>query len=78
MKLLIRILELKINGVYDPRIFHEIIDRDGNHFGKCMGIILKVILILLLLKIDCGTELIPNDTTFQTMIVTKSVEPFVS
>lgn len=68
-------LELKINGVYDPRIFHEIIDRDGVHFGKCMGIILKSnIDSLVLLKIDCGTELIPNDTTFQTMIVTKSVE----
>ena len=69
------LLELKISGASDPRIFHEVVDRDGVHFGKCMAIILKSnIDSLVLLKIDCGTELIPFDTTFQTMIVTKTVE----
>jgi hypothetical protein len=68
-------LELKISGASDPRIFHEVVDRDGVHFGKCMAIILKSnIDSLVLLKIECGTELIPFDTSFQTMIVTKSVE----
>jgi hypothetical protein len=69
------LLELKISGASDPRIFHEVVDRDGVHFGKCMAIILKSnIDSLVLLKIDCGTELIPFDTTYQTMIVTKTVE----
>lgn len=69
------LLELKISGASDPRIFHEVVDKDGVHFGKCMIIILKSnIDSLVLLKIDCGTELIPFDTIFQTMIVTKTVE----
>tara|TARA_B110000046_G_scaffold34410_1_gene37236 strand:+ start:6245 stop:6511 length:267 start_codon:yes stop_codon:yes gene_type:complete len=34
------LLELKITGASDPRIFHEVLDRDGVHFGKCMAIIL--------------------------------------
>jgi hypothetical protein len=69
------LLELKISGASDPRIFHEVVDRDGVHFGKCMAIILKSnIDSLILLRIDCGTELLPFDTTFQTMIVTKTVE----
>lgn len=69
------ILELKISGASDPRVFHDVVDLDGVHFGKCMAIILKSnIDSLVLLGIDCGTELIPFDTTFQTIIVTKTVE----
>ena len=69
------LLELKISGASDPRIFHEVVDRDGVHFGKCMAIILKSkVDSLVLLRIDCGKELIPFDTAFQTMIVTKTVE----
>jgi len=69
------LLDVKISGASDPRIFHEVVDSDGVHFGKCMAVILKSnIDTLVLLKIECGTELIPFDTTFQTMIVTKSVE----
>lgn len=69
------LLELKITGAYDPQMFHEVVDRDGVHFGKCMAIILKSnIDSLVQLKIDCGTELIPFDSTFQIMIVTKTVE----
>ena len=70
-----KMLELKIFGAYDPEIFHEVIDRDGAHFGKCMAIALKSnIDSLVLLKMESGTELLPFDTLFQTMIVTKSVE----
>jgi len=68
-------LELKISGASDPRLFHEVVDRDGIHFGKCMAIIMKSNLdTLVLLRMDGGTELIPFDTAFQTMIVTKTVE----
>ncbi len=67
-------LELKISGASDPSMFYEVVDRDV-HFGKCMSIVLKSnIDSFVLIKIDCGTELIPFDTSFQTMIVTKSVE----
>ena len=27
-------LELKISGAYDPRIFYEVVDKDGVHYGK--------------------------------------------
>jgi hypothetical protein len=69
------LLELKISGASDPRLFYEMVDKDGVHYGKCMAIILKSnIDSLILLKIESGTELIPFDSTFQTMIVTKTVE----
>ena len=69
-----KLLELTISGASEPRVFEEVIDRDGIHYGKCMLIILKSnIDTAVLLKLECGTELIPLDTTFQRMIVTKSV-----
>lgn len=70
-------LELKISGAYDPRIFYEVVDKDGVHYGKCMAIILKSkIDSVVLLRLDCGTQLIPIDTSVQTMIVTqKAVFP---
>jgi len=70
-------LELKISGAYDPRIFYEVVDKDGVHYGKCMAIILKSkIDSVVLLRLDCGTQLIPVDTSVQTMIVTqKAVFP---
>ncbi len=65
-------LELKISGAYDPRIFYEVVDKDGVHYGKCMAIILKSkIDSVVLLRLDCGTQLIPVDTSVQTMIVTQ-------
>jgi hypothetical protein len=71
------ILELKISGAYDPRIFYEVVDKDGVHYGKCMAIILKSkIDTVVFLRLDCGTQLIPVDTSVQTMIVTqKAVFP---
>lgn len=70
-------LELKISGAYDPRIFYEVVDKDGVHYGKCMAIILKSkIDSVVLLRLDCGTQLIPVDSSVQTMIVTqKAVFP---
>lgn len=70
-------LELKISGAYDPRIFYEVVNKDGVHYGKCMAIILKSkIDSVVLLRLDCGTQLIPVDSSVQTMIVTqKAVFP---
>ena len=68
------ILELKISGAYDPRIYYEVLNADGVHFGKCVAIVLKSkIDSLVLLRLDCGTQLIPADTSVQTMIVTQKV-----
>lgn len=66
------ILELRITGAYDPRIFMEVVDQEGVHFGKCMAIVLKSkIDSIVFVRLDCGIQLIPDDTTVQTMIVTK-------
>ncbi|HET6243700.1 MAG: hypothetical protein H0V01_02990 [Bacteroidetes bacterium] len=71
------LLQMKISGSYDPRIFEEVIDKDGVHFGKCMAIILKSnVDSLILLRLDGGTQLIPTDNAVQTMIVThKAIFP---
>src|SRR5690554_5676386 len=68
------LFQFQLSGAADPRFFHETTDNDGIHFGKCMAITLKSnIDSLILLKLDAGTELIPFDSTFQIMIVTKSI-----
>ena len=41
-------LELKISGAYDPRIFYEVVDKDGVHYGK----------------IDSSKVNFPNDNLF--------------
>jgi hypothetical protein len=65
-------LDFKISGSYDPRIFREILDLNGVHYGKCMAIVMgSKIDSLVLLRLDCGTQLIPSDTSFQTMIATQ-------
>ena len=48
------LLELKISGAGDPRIFEEVVDRDGVHFGKCMAIILKSNIDSLVLSVGLG------------------------
>jgi hypothetical protein len=70
-------LDLKISGAYNPSIFLEVADNDGVHYGKCMTMILKSKIDSgILLRLDCGTQLIPFDTSVQTMIVTqKAVFP---
>ena len=68
-------LELKICGAYDPRFYYEVLDREGVHYGKCMAIVLKSnIDSFVLLKLDCGTLLVPTDSTVQTMLVTHNTE----
>lgn len=68
-------LELKICGAYDPRFFYEVLDREGVHYGKCMAIVLKSnIDSFVLLKLDCGTMLIPTDSSVQEMLVTHNAE----
>lgn len=68
-------LELKICGAYDPRFFYEVLDREGVHYGKCMAIVLKSnIDSFVLLKLDCGTMLIPTDSSVQEMLVTHNSE----
>jgi hypothetical protein len=65
-------LELKITGADDPRYFYEVVDANGVHYGKCMAVILKSkIDSTVLLRLDCGTQLIPADTSVQTMIATQ-------
>ena len=69
------LLDLKIFGASDDRLYYESVDKDGLHYGKCIQMFLKSkIDSIVLLKIDCGTELLPIDNSFQTMIVTKTVE----
>lgn len=68
-------LELKICGAYDPGVFYEVVDRDGVHYGKCMAIVLKSkIDSFVIIKLDCGTFLIPADSIVQIMVVTHRVE----
>lgn len=65
-------VELKISGTYDSRKYYEVVDNDGLHYGKCMAIFIKSkIDSAVLLRLDCGTQLIPDDTAVQTMIVTQ-------
>jgi len=67
-----KMLELKIVGAYDPNLFFEVIDRDGVHFGKCMAVVLRSkIDSLIVVRLDDGIQLIPDDSSIQTMIVTK-------
>lgn len=67
------LLEFKIFGAFDPFMFEEVIDQDGIHYGKCMGIILKSkVDTLIFLRLEQGTQLIPLDSSVQTMIVTQN------
>lgn len=68
----IGIVELKISGAYDPSMYLEMVDQDDVHYGKCMVILLKSkIDSIVYLRLDCGIQLIPEDTAVQTMIVTR-------
>ncbi len=68
-------LELNITGAYDPRIFWEVIDRDGVHYGKCMAIVLRSkIDSFIYPKLDCGTLLVPTDDSVQIMITTHEAQ----
>ena len=65
-------IELKIRGAAEPGIYYEVINSDGVYFGKCMAIFLKSkIDSVIHLRLDAGTQLIPEDSSVQTMIVTQ-------
>lgn len=68
-------VSMTLKGALDRMIILEVIDKDGIHYGKCMGIILEnKTKENYTLTLAAGTELIPFDSTYQTMIVTKQVE----
>ena len=67
-------MQMRISGSYDPQFYHEIADKEGVHYGKCMDVIFKSKLDnTVLIKLECGTLLIPDDTSVQKMLVTKEV-----
>lgn len=67
-------LEIRISGSYDPRQYYEVADKDGVHYGKCMDAILKSRLDnTVLIKLESGTLLIPDDDSVQKMLVTKDI-----
>jgi hypothetical protein len=69
-----KMIEVDILGVSDERMYRELIDKEGLHYGKCMTIFVKSKCdTFFMAKLPCGLQLVPLDSTFQTMIVTKSV-----
>jgi len=69
------LFEYTIVGAHDQRVFPGETDADGLHYGKCIILILESkIDSMILLGIECGRELIPLDSTVQTMIITKEAE----
>ena len=67
-------MEMRISGSYASQVYHDFIDKEGVHYGKCMDVIFKSKLdSMVLVKLECGTILIPFDTSVQKMLVTKEV-----
>lgn len=68
------LVRYQISGAYYPNPYYQSHDGNGMHFGKCMGLWLANLTdSTIIISIDCGTQLLPNDSTLQTMIVTKSM-----
>ncbi len=68
------LLKVRISGVVDPQIHHEVIDGDGVHYGKCMQVIVQGSSDSLFhVRLDNGMVLIPADSALQDMIVTHDV-----
>lgn len=64
-----------ITGSYDPRRYYRLSDGNGLHYGRCMDVVLESQLdTFVVLKLDAGYSLIPEDSSFQTMFVTKTIE----
>lgn len=64
-----------ITGSYNPKQYYRLSDGNGVHYGRCMDIILESQLdTFVVLKLDAGYSLVPEDSTFQTMYVTKTAE----
>jgi hypothetical protein len=64
-----------ITGSYNPKQYYRLSDGNGLHYGRCMDVILESQLdTFVVLKLDAGHSLVPEDSTFQTMYVTKTAE----
>ncbi len=64
-----------ITGSYNTRKYLQPSDGDGLHYGKCMDVFLESeIDTFVILKLDAGYSLIPDDSSYQTMFVTKTIE----
>jgi hypothetical protein len=68
-------IDVSITGSYVPNRYNNDLDKSGVHYGKCMDLLIanksnsfKEI------DLNVGTSLIPEDTSFQIMYVTKSVK----
>lgn len=69
-----KMLKLRITGSYNLMNNAEKSDNDNTFYGKCMIMTLESnIDSVVQLTLDCGTQLIPEDTTVQTMIVTHKI-----
>jgi len=69
------IVKTAITGSYNPKNYYRFADGNGVHYGRCMDVILESQLdTFIVLKLDAGYSLIPEDSTFQTMYVTKTQE----
>jgi hypothetical protein len=68
------LVRYQISGAYYPNPYYPSPDGNGMHFGRCMGIwVSNLTDSTIIITIDCGTQLIPQDSSLQTMIVTKSL-----
>ena len=64
-----------ITGAYNPQRYYRLSDGNGLHYGRCMDVVLESQLdSFIVLKLDAGYSLIPKDSGFQTMFVTKTIE----
>jgi len=64
-----------ITGSYNPRRYYRLSDGNGLHYGRCMDVVLESQSdTFVVLKLDAGFSLIPEDSSFQTMFVTKTIE----
>ena len=69
-----KMLEIRISGSYDPHFCYEVADKEGVHYGKCMdAILISKLDSTVLIKLECGTLLIPDDDSVQKMLVTKEI-----
>ncbi|MCX6200013.1 MAG: hypothetical protein NTY88_12470, partial [Bacteroidetes bacterium] len=68
------LVEVIIYGTLEPGVL-SVVDNDRLHYGKCITAYIRGRNIdsLVMLKLDCGTLLVPLDTSIQTMVVTHDV-----
>lgn len=60
-----------IAGSSDRQTFLEVLDADGQHYGKCMALWVENRLdSAIILQLDGGTLLVPDDSSVQVMVVT--------